>query len=155
MWNDVDSGVHMAQIKTQRRHWGNVSADANQWQAERDSMKVNGNEWNTDDKWMQMVWKIKVQKHKKTKTENHRMLHLQTPRRSADLICGYLRYFFYDLSSDLSHRKSVAARITAAHWMFFCFFTPLSANCLRKSQEISSFWDSETILSGTNIYSTV
>ena len=69
---------------------------------------------------------------------------------------GYLRYWSF--FSDLSHSTHFCPQNCCSNWMFF-FPAPFSANsrdcCVWKSQEISSFWDTQTTLSGTNNHSTV
>ena len=79
---------------------------------------------------------------------------------------GYLRYCHLPVSFDQSGPSPLTSLINNAFLPAellltgcFLFFTPFSANsrdcCAWKSQEISSFWDTQTTLSGTNNHSTV
>ena len=84
------------------------------------------------------------------------------------VMCGYLCYCHLPVSFDQSGpspltsliNKHVSAHRTAANWMVFCFSHHHSLQttrdcCAWKSQEISSFWDTQTTLSGTNNHPSV
>ena len=80
------------------------------------------------------------------------------------VMCGYLNYCHLPVSFDQSGPSPLTSLINK-HFCppellltgCFLFFASFSANsrdcCVWKSQEISSFWDTQTTLSGTNNHS--
>ena len=80
------------------------------------------------------------------------------------VICGYLCYCHLPVSFDQSAPSPLTSlnnKVLLPTELLltgcFLFFAPFSANtrdcCAWKSQEISSFWDTQTTLSGTKNYS--